>query len=39
MGGLKNKEEVAGLQLIGSYGVNVLLHRPASHPILSYWVG
>ena len=21
------------------YGVDVLLHRPASHPIFSYWVG
>ena len=21
------------------YGVDVLLHRPASHPVFSYWVG
>ena len=21
------------------YGVNVLLHQPASHPVFSYWVG
>ena len=22
-----------------TYGVDVLLHRPASYPIVSYWVG
>ena len=42
--------EVASLTLVGHpsgdgitikipYGVDILLHRPASHPIFSYWVG
>ena len=42
--------EVVSLALVGNpssdgitikipYGVDALLHRPASHPIFSYWVG
>ena len=28
-----------GVTIKMSYGVDVLLHRPASHPIFSHWVG
>ena len=28
-----------GVTIKMPYGVDVLLHRPASHPIFSYWVG
>ena len=28
-----------GVTIKISYGVDVLLHQPASHPIFSYWVG
>ena len=28
-----------GVTIKMPYGVDVLLHQPASHPIFSYWVG
>ena len=28
-----------GITIKIPYGVDVLLHQPASHPIFSYWVG
>ena len=28
-----------GITMKIPYEVNILLHRPASHPIFSYWVG
>ena len=28
-----------GVTIKMHYGVDVLLHQPASHPIFSYWVG
>ena len=47
---LLGRREGASLALVGDpssdgitikilYGVDVLLHRPATHPIFSYWVG
>ena len=34
-----NKRWCDGVTIKIPYGVDVLLHRPALHPIFSYWVG
>ena len=28
-----------GITIKISYGIDIFVHRPASHPIVSYWVG
>ena len=36
---LLNPASSDGIMIKIPYGVGVLLHQPASHPIFSYWVG
>ena len=36
---LRNSDKYLSFDINGKDGVDVLLHQPASHPFLSYWVG
>ena len=36
---LRNSDKYLSFDINGKDRVDVLLHQPASHPFLSYWVG
>ena len=36
---LRNSDKYLSFDINEKDGVDVLLHQPASHPFLSYWVG